>query len=164
MREFGVRPFQTKDQKAVENLVLTIQQGEYGYQLTTENQPDLKDISAFFTGGHSAFWVAESAMGEIIGCIGLMDIGGGACAMRKFMVAAHARGRNVGVSGALTRVFEDHARQHCPLLALSTVAKTAAAQVFYVREGYQIVQQTELPKGFVAGPFDEVFMIKHLRS
>jgi hypothetical protein len=68
MSEFEVRLFQIKDQKAVEDLVLTIQQGEYGYQLTTENQPDLKDISSFFTGGHSAFWVAESAMGEIIGC------------------------------------------------------------------------------------------------
>lgn len=162
MLECSIRPFEGRDQSGVEKLVLAIQQGEYGYQLTTANQPDLKDVAAFFDGGHSAFWVAVAASGEIVGCIGLMDIGRGACAMRKFMVAAHARGRDNGVSAALTRTFEDYARQHCPLLTLSTVEKTAAAQAFYVREGYQIVDQTELPSGFVAGPFDVVFMMKDL--
>jgi GNAT superfamily N-acetyltransferase len=157
-----IRRFEPADQGGVERLVLTIQQDEYGYQLTTENQPDLKDVAGFFAGGHGAFWVAEGASGEIIGCIGLMDLGNGACAMRKFMVAAHARGRDKGVSAALTRAFEAHARQHCPKLALSTVEKTIAAQAFYVREGYRVVDQSQMPEGFEAGPFDVVFMVKDL--
>jgi GNAT superfamily N-acetyltransferase len=160
--KFAIRLFRAEDQPFVERLVLTIQQDEYGYQLTTENQPDLKDVSGFFSGGHSAFWVAEAQDGDILGCIGLMDIGNGACAMRKFMVARQARGRDNGVSAALTQTFEDYARQNCPLLALSTVEKTAAAQAFYVREGYRIVDQTDLPNGFIAGPFDVVFMMKDL--
>lgn len=164
MIEFVIRNFEPKDQRGVEQLVLTIQQDEYGYQLTTENQPDLKDVAGFFNGGHSAFWVAQAASGDIIGCIGLMDIGDGACAMRKFMVAAHARGRENGVSAALTRTFEEYARQHCPLLTLSTVQKTLAAQAFYSREGYRIVSQTDLPAGFIAGPFDVVFMVKDLAA
>jgi GNAT superfamily N-acetyltransferase len=164
MLSFSIRPFEPADQSGVERLVLMIQQDEYGYQLTTENQPDLKDVAGFFAGGHSAFWVAQSATSEILGCIGLMDLGAGACAMRKFMVAAHVRGRDNGVSAALTRAFENHARQHCPNLALSTVAKTAAAQAFYLREGYSIVDQDQLPDGFEAGPFDVVFMLKDLAN
>jgi GNAT superfamily N-acetyltransferase len=159
-----IRPFEPADQSGVERLVLTIQQDEYGYQLTTENQPDLKDVAAFFASGHSAFWVAEGSDGQIIGCIGLMDLGKGACAMRKFMVAAHARGRDNGVSAALIKAFDDHARNHCPHLALSTVAKTAAAQALYVREGYRIVSQDQMPEGFEAGPFDVVFMVKDLQT
>jgi N-acetylglutamate synthase-like GNAT family acetyltransferase len=162
MLSFRIRRFEPADQKGVERLVLTIQQDEYGYQLTTENQPDLKDVAGFFASRNSAFWVAEGAGGDIIGCIGLMDLGSGACAMRKFMVAAPARGRDNGVSSALTQAFEDHARQYCPKLALSTVQKTAAAQAFYVREGYRIVDQSQLPEGFEAGPFDVVFMVKDL--
>jgi GNAT superfamily N-acetyltransferase len=131
-----IRRFEPADQGGVERLVLTIQQDEYGYQLTTENQPDLKDVAGFFAGGP--------------------------CAMRKFMVAAHARGRDKGVSAALTRAFEAHARQHCPKLALSTVEKTIAAQAFYVREGYRVVDQSQMPEGFEAGPFDVVFMVKDL--
>ena len=162
MLEFEIRPFRLQDQLAVESLVLTIQQDEYGYQLTTDNQPDLKDIADFFSGGHSAFWVAEDGGGQVIGCVGLMDIGTGACAMRKFMVAAPARGRANGISAALTKAFEEHALRYCPLIGLSTVEKTAAAQAFYAREGYRIVPQDQMPQGFVAGPFDAVFMMKDL--
>jgi N-acetylglutamate synthase-like GNAT family acetyltransferase len=157
-----IRPIHPDDQSRVERLVLTIQQDEYGYQLNTENQPDLKDVAAFFDRKHSAFWVAEDKAAQIVGCIGLMDIGDGACAMRKFMVAAHARGKANGVSAALTRIFEDHARKYCPFLTLSTVETTAAAQAFYTREGYRVVDQADLPGGFVAGPFDVVFMVKDL--
>lgn len=160
--DFAIRLFEPRDQQGVEQLVLTIQQDEYGYQLTTENQPDLKDIAAFFGGGHSAFWVAEAIGGEIIGSIGLMDLGHRACAMRKFMVAKHARGGVHGVSLALTAQFEAHAREHCSNIALSTVGKTLAAQAFYLRAGYRKVSPLELPTGFVAGVFDEVFMMKTL--
>jgi GNAT superfamily N-acetyltransferase len=162
VQAFAIRPFDARDQSAVERLVLNIQQVEYGTQLSSDNQPDLKNVDAFFQGGHSAFWVAESAAGEIVGCIGLMDLGGGACAMRKFMVAAGARGRQNGVSAALTAQFESHARQHCPRIALSTIEATKTAQAYYAREGYAIVDQSQLPKGFVAGPFDVIFIMKDL--
>jgi N-acetylglutamate synthase-like GNAT family acetyltransferase len=164
LQAFSVRPFEASDQLEVERLVLTIQQDEFGYQLTTDNQPDLKDVATFFSDGHSAFWVAQSAEDAIIGCIGLMDLGDGACAMRKFMVAAHARGRANGVSAALTSQFEAHARAYCPVIALATVQKTAAAQAFYIREGYRLVDKAALPNGFVAGPFDVIFMVKDLHD
>jgi ribosomal protein S18 acetylase RimI-like enzyme len=164
MLSFRIRRFDDSDQSSVETLVLTIQQDEYGTKLSTDNQPDLKDVSAFFQGGHSAFWVAEVPSGELVGCIGLMDIGNGACAMRKFMVAAHARGRDNGVAAALTAQFEDHARAHCPMIALSTIEATKAAQAYYVREGYEVVDRSAMPAGFVAGPFDVIYMLKDLAA
>jgi ribosomal protein S18 acetylase RimI-like enzyme len=162
MLSFVVRGFHDSDQSGVEKLVLTIQQAEYGTKLSTDNQPDLRDVSAFFQGGHSAFWVAQANDGALIGCIGLMDLGKGACAMRKFMVAAHARGRDNGVAAALTAQFENHARQYCPLIALSTIEATKAAQAFYSRNGYEAVDRSFMPDGFVPGPFDRVYMRKYL--
>lgn len=158
---FSIRPFASADQAAVEALVLTIQRDEFHYDLTTANQPDLKDVAFYFAGCGSAFWVAQAdSDGAIIGCIGLEAIGGPVAVMRKFMVAQAWRGRELGVALALYEHFVDQARAiQAPLIALSTVGATKAAQAFYLRRGYQQVVQAAMPPGFVPGVMDVVFMV-----
>jgi ribosomal protein S18 acetylase RimI-like enzyme len=156
---FTIRPFTTTDQADVEALVLTIQRDEFGYDLTTDNQPDLKDVGAYFAGVGSAFWVAV-ADGKVIGCIGLEAIAGPVAVMRKFMVAQAWRGRELGVARALYDRFVDQARDNgAPLIALSTVSSTKAAQAFYLRMGYKVVERADMPTGFVPGVMDVVFMV-----
>jgi GNAT superfamily N-acetyltransferase len=158
---FSIRPIAPADQAAVAALVLTIQRDEFGYDLTTENQPDLKDVAGYFSGDGSAFWVGVAhSDSAIIGCIGLEAIEGPVAVMRKFMVAQSWRGHQLGVAQALYNGFVDQARAiNAPLIALSTVSATKAAQAFYLRMGYQRVERADMPTGFVPGVMDVVFMV-----
>jgi N-acetylglutamate synthase-like GNAT family acetyltransferase len=148
---FKIRQFKASDQAAVEKLVLTIQQIEFGLGLSASNQPDLRDVASYFASRGSAFWVAcIDDTDELIGCIGLEMIEKQVAVMRKFMVARDWRGRVFGVASALHRAFLDHAMAHgSETVALSTVSVTKAAQSFYIRSGYREMPKDEMPKGFV---------------
>jgi N-acetylglutamate synthase-like GNAT family acetyltransferase len=161
---YFIRPFQLSDQDEVEKLVLTIQRDEFGLGLSADNQPDLKDISEYFSQSGSGFWVAvANEDGSLIGCIGLEVIIGPTAVMRKFMVKGNWRGRDFGVAEALHEVFVAKARATgARTLALSTVSATKAAQSFYARSGYQLVDQAAMPIGFVPGVLDVIFMISKI--
>lgn len=159
---FLIRDFRPTDQQAVENLVLDIQRNEFGLALDAENQPDLKNIEAFFTNPGSAFWIAEDRQsGQIIGCIGLEALPGHIAVMRKFMVHPAWRGKTAGVASALNESFETHARHSgAAMIFLSTVAATKAAQRFYDNSGYNKLVRDELPQAFVPGILDAIFYRK----
>lgn len=157
-----IRAFSRADQALVEALVLGIQQAEFSLALTAENQPDLKDVAAFFAGPGSGFWVTLID-NEIVGCIGLEAIAGDVAVMRKFMVARAHRGSASGVASGLLATFEAHARaQGHSTIALSTVLETKAAQRFYTKMGYVAATAADMPPGFTPGVLDQVFFIKTL--
>jgi hypothetical protein len=56
-------------------MVLAIQNGEYGLDLTVADQPDLADIPRAYAEG--GFWVAIGADDAVIGSIGLLRYGAG---------------------------------------------------------------------------------------
>ncbi len=160
---FQVRNFYDTDQSAVEELVLVIQRDEFGLALSVDNQPDLKNILAYFSEENSAFWVATTNTEQVIGCIGYQSISNQVGVMRKFMVHRNWRGAAGGVAQALNAIFEQHARQvGATQLALSTVDATKAAQAFYKRCGYARVDRSSMPKLFVPGALDSVFFVKNL--
>jgi GNAT superfamily N-acetyltransferase len=163
-QNFAIRPFNQSDQAAVEKLVLTIQRDEFGLDLSADNQPDLKDITGFFSRVGSAFWVAVAASdGALIGCIGLEIIDGPVAVMRKFMVHQDWRGRQLGVADVLHTQFVEHARLNgASQAALSTVSSTKAAQAFYARVGYRLVKRDAMPTGFIPGVLDVVFMVSEV--
>ena len=157
-----IRAFAPKDQAQVEALVLEIQQAEFGLALTAENQPDLKNVAAFFSGPGSAFWVALID-NNIVGCIGLEAIAGHVAVMRKFMVAPTHRGSGSHIAIDLLSAFEAHANaQGFNTIALSTVAETKAAQRFYAKMGYIAVTAADMPLGYSQGVLDRVFFVKRL--
>ncbi len=146
----------------IEALVLDIQQAEFGLALPVENQPDLKDVAAFFSRPGSAFWVALID-NNIVGCIGLEAIAGHAAVMRKFMVAPTHRGSGSHIAIDLLAAFEAHAHaQGFNTIALSTVAETKAAQRFHAKMGYVAVTAVDMPLGYSQGVLDRAFFVKGL--
>ena len=85
------------------------QQGEFGIPVTEADQPDLADIPAFYQSGTGGFWVAR-AHDEVVGTVGLKDIGLRQAALRKMFVASPFRGRELGVAGRLLDALLAHAR------------------------------------------------------
>ena len=69
------------DRRAVIDLILDIQNNEFGIAITEEQQPDLQDIPSFYQHGNGNFWVAMH-QGIVVGSISLLDIGNGESALR----------------------------------------------------------------------------------
>ena len=95
MQEIVITAFADADREGVLNVILPIQQQEFGIPITEADQPDLTSIPEFYQSGTGGFWVARSD-GEVVGTVGLKDIGSGQTALRKMFVAAAFRGPGAG--------------------------------------------------------------------
>lgn len=144
-------------QKAIEELVLPIQQVEFGVQITREEQPDLVDIKGVFQNGAGNFWVAVLD-GNVIGTIGVVDIGDQMVALKKMFVHRDCRGKDYGVAASLM----NHARDWCrargiKTILLGTTAPMTAAHRFYEKSGFVEVNASELPDNFPIVHVDSKF-------
>ncbi|WP_017450523.1 GNAT family N-acetyltransferase [Herbaspirillum rubrisubalbicans] len=140
--------FAPQHAQGVVDLILPIQQQEFDIPITLEGQPDLKDIAGFYQKGLGNFWVALDA-GKVVGSISLLDIGNQQVALRKMFVAASHRGKEHGTAvrlleGALTWAREQGVRQ----VFLGTTAKFLAAHRFYEKNGFRLIEKSDLPAAF----------------
>ena len=121
------------------------QQGEFGIPVTEADQPDLADIPAFYQSGTGGFWVAR-AHDEVVGTVGLKDIGLRQAALRKMFVASPFRGRELGVAGRLLDALLAHARTRGVVeIFLGTTDKFLAAHRFYEKKVLRSCQRPTCP-------------------
>ncbi|MGE5678674.1 MAG: GNAT family N-acetyltransferase, partial [Pseudomonadota bacterium] len=74
MGSIDIRVYTEEYKEDVINLILSIQQGEFGIPITREDQPDLSNIPGFYQPGKGNFWIALWD-GQVVGTIALIDIG-----------------------------------------------------------------------------------------
>ena len=159
MQKVSISTFSDPDQRGVLNVILPIQQREFGIPVTEADQPDLADIAAFYQSGTGGFWVAR-ADDEVVGTVGLKDIGLGQAALRKMFVASPFRGRELGVAGKLLDALLAHARtQGVVEIFLGTTDKFLAAHRFYEKKGFGEIQKTGLPEAFPVMAVDSKFYV-----
>lgn len=143
-----ISPYDARHLAGIRDLIVPIQRQEFEIPITYEEQPDLRDIDGFYRQGNGEFWVAE-AMGEVVGSIALLDIGGGQGALRKMFVRADYRGSGHGTAQALLDGLLAHARRAgLSELYLGTTAKFHAAHRFYEKSGFQKIAVADLPDSF----------------
>jgi hypothetical protein len=70
----AIVPFADAHRAGVVDVILPIQQVEFGIPISLAAQPDLLDIPAFYQRGNGNFWVALAGK-EVAGTIALLDIG-----------------------------------------------------------------------------------------
>lgn len=146
---YAIVPFAGGDTAGVRDLILGIQQGEFGFSITWEDQPDLHDIPGFYRLGAGEFWVAKDAGGRIVGMIGLRDIGGGLGALRKMFVAKEWRGGARSLALDLLETLLAHARAAgLGAVVLGTTEAFRAAHRFYEKSGFRRVDGATLPPSF----------------
>jgi N-acetylglutamate synthase-like GNAT family acetyltransferase len=159
MQEIMVAPYSDADRQGVLDIILPIQQQEFGIQITAADQPDLMQIPEFYQSGIGGFWVARSS-GNVVGTIGLKDIGAKQTALRKMFVAAPFRGRELGVAGKLLDALLAHAHTNgIAEIFLGTTDKFLAAHRFYEKKGFRELPKAELPKAFPVMAVDSKFYV-----
>lgn len=154
-----VEPFRPGSEAGIIDLILPIQQVEFGVPITVEDQPDLLRIADVYQAGRGGFWVAREGE-DIVGTIGLIDFGGGG-ALRKMFVRHDQRG--TGVAQTLLDVLLAHGKAAgLELVALGTIARMKAAHRFYERNGFEAIAPEALPPGFPRMPVDDRFYRRRL--
>jgi RimJ/RimL family protein N-acetyltransferase len=143
-----IASYSEPDRESVVALILPIQQLEFGIPITLHDQPDLLDIAGFYQKGKGNFWVARSGI-EVVGTIGLLDIGNGEGALRKMFVKASFRGGQHGVARRLLSALLQWGGAHgLRSVYLGTTTAFHAAHRFYEKNGFR-----EIPKGDLSPAF-----------
>lgn len=150
-----VEPYSDPWREAVPELIVPIQRGEFGVDITAADQPDLADIPGFYQQGSGNFWVAHEN-GLLAGTIALLDIGEGRLALRKMFVGSAHRGK--GVAPALLEAALGWARERgVREILLGTTDKYHAAHRFYDKHGFTRIAREALPPSFPVMAVDSIF-------
>ena len=139
------------------DLILPIQQIEFGVPITLADQPDLMDIENNYhaTGGN--FWAALHDE-KVVGTIALISIGDGKGVIRKMFVNKDFRGKEYGIAQSLLNGLIDFCKEKgIKDLYLGTVDILKAAIRFYERNGFVAVEKGNLPSTFPIMSADNVF-------
>ena len=152
-----VVPFSRAFQDDVIDLILTIQQVEFGFKIQAEDQPDLHAIEDFYQTGAGGFWVAL-VEGRPVGTIALRDIGERQGALRKMFVKPAYRGRANAVAETLLHTLLKSAKAGgIDEIFLGTTEKFVAAHRFYEKHGFEQVPANLLPSSFPRMALDTRF-------
>ena len=150
-------PFAEKHLSGVVDVILPIQQAEFHIPISLEGQPDLLDIPGFYQKNNGNFWVALQGR-EVVGTIALLDIGQGQGALRKMFVKEPFRGASRGVASGLLTVLLDWCQpRNMQTVYLGTTSKFLAAHRFYEKNGFEVINQKELPESFPIMSVDTKF-------
>jgi len=156
-----IRPYEDKDLKALVNLVMTIQNGEFFLGLQPESQKDLVDIPNFFKEG--GFWIVE--VGEtLVACIGLQALDQEYAVLRKMFIKKAFRGKPLNIAQLLYQTLEDYAQKKgFSKILLDTPGVAKAAHRFYERNAFQQIPKTEIPSNYFFIDVQSKVYLKNLR-
>ena len=157
MKNSIVIPYSATYQQEVIDLILSIQQTEFGLPISLEAQPDLENIPAFYQKDNGNFWLAI-VENKVIGSIALLDIGNSRGALRKMFVHKDYRGKEYGVGHTLLNNLLEWARQKkFKEILLGTTERFVAAQRFYEKNGFTEIEKQLLPEEFPVMEVDVKF-------
>lgn len=152
-----ILPYAPRHADGVVSVILPIQQQEFGVPITLQAQPDLADIPGFYQARGGNFWVALDGH-QVVGTIGLLDIGHRQSALRKMFVAASHRGPAHAVARRLLDTLLAWAgSQGMAEVYLGTTDKFLAAHRFYEKTGFVEVPRGDLPAAFPVMAVDSKF-------
>ena len=142
-----VRRFEPRFNQAVIDFILTIQQEEFGLDISLADQSDLHDIQSSYQ-EQGDFWVVTDEQEEnILGCIGLVSLSGDHVALKKMFVNPECR--QLGLGKKLVGSFLSYCHYHDKkAIYLGTASRFEAAQKFYHKLGFKKIESKDLPKDF----------------
>lgn len=110
---------------------------EYGFPFAeSEYDADLLDPATHYDGVSGWFAVAEDDDGQVVGCVGLTDEGGGLFELHRLYVLAEARRGGTGCR-LVEWVFETARAQGCRQMELYSDVHFEDAHRLYLRCGFR---------------------------
>jgi len=162
MSQYCIREYLSEDNQKCIDLILGIQTAEFSIPISLEDQPDLKNIEAFYQKGNGNFWVARSG-DNVVGTIALIDIGNQQVALRKMFVDQAFRGKTIGVAQELLNSCVKWCQEkQVKDIFLGTTAAYLAAHRFYEKNAFKLIDKAQLPANFPVMAVDSRFYVRSL--
>ncbi|AXG40136.1 N-acetyltransferase (plasmid) [Enterococcus gilvus] len=161
MSEVKIVPFEEKYTQEIVDLIIPIQREEFNIQLTVEDQPDLLTIQEEYINTGGNFWVALFD-DKVIGTIALVRLENHCGAIKKMFVTKDFRGEKQIGRKLLDTLVNSCKEQGYERLYLGTVEVLKAAQKFYKKNGFELIDKTEMPKDYHLMDVDTVFFMRKL--
>lgn len=141
-----IQRFEKQWQTQVADLVLGIQNGEFGLGVTLAMQIDLHNTEKFYENG--GFWVAIEDE-KVVGSIGLQELSEGVGVLRKMFVDKDYRGKERSIAQKLFEVLLiDAKKMKIKQLYLDTPPIAYAAHRLYKRNGFVETTREKLPNTY----------------
>ncbi|MBM7635257.1 GNAT family N-acetyltransferase [Streptococcus saliviloxodontae] len=138
-----VTVFEKEDNQAVSDLILSIQREEFGLAIDLDDQPD----AASYQQKGGQFWTVKTKEGAVVACIGLVALKDGNVALKKMFVAKAYR--RYGLGRLLVDRYLTYCREHAfQAVFLGTTDRFQAAQQFYQKVGFKLIEKGDLPVDF----------------
>ncbi|MBA2173759.1 GNAT family N-acetyltransferase [Halobacillus locisalis] len=159
-----IQPYSGRYLNQIVDLILSIQQEEFGVKISQSDQPDLLEIEEVYQRAKGNFWFAIYGE-EVIGTIGLFDLGEGQFALKKKFVKKTYRGHSYSVGHNLLQTATQWASEHkASEIYLGTTPQFKAAHRFYEKSGFEAISREQLPEGFPLVDVDRLFYRKGIEK
>jgi GNAT superfamily N-acetyltransferase len=157
-----IKPIYNEYCDQVIDLILSIQQKEFGLSITIDQQLDLLDLETNYHQGGGNFWGAFLG-DELVGTIALINCGHHSGCIRKMFVKKEYRGKELGTAQQLLNILLQFSSEiEITHIYLGTVHQLKAAHRFYERNGFTPIVVANLPTYFPLMLTDNMFYQLHL--
>ena len=144
-----IQLYDHKYRQEIIDLILYVQNQEWGLGMSIEDQRDLLDINESYLKDKGGFWIALNESGKFIGSIGLKRIGTDIGVLRRFFVLKEYRGKEHGVGAELYDAFLNFAKENgVSKIILDTPSTAKRAHSFYIKVGFKEIADEELPVSY----------------
>lgn len=141
-----IKIYEDRYKKEVIDLILHVQNDEYGVGISTEEQPDILDIQSSYINDGGNFWIALNDNDEVVGSIGLQKKTNEVAVLKKFFVYKEYRGKEFGIGISLYQALIDFAKQQgVSKIILDTPSKATRSHGFYKKVGFKKIDKEDLP-------------------
>ncbi|MCE5221807.1 MAG: GNAT family N-acetyltransferase [Clostridium sp.] len=141
-----VQIYDDRYKQEVLELILHVQNVEYGVDLSIEDQPDILDIIKNYINDDGCFWIALNEHGKVIGSIGLQRKSEKVAVLKKFFVYNEYRGKEHGVGALLYNYLLSFAKERgISIIILDTPSVATRSHSFYKKVGFKEITKDDLP-------------------
>ncbi len=158
-KETIIREATNDDSAFILDLIFDIWVNEYHFDVKRENFPDLHDIEKYYS-KESGLFLISIVNNKIVGTIACNRLSHENFVLKRMFIDRDYR--RLGIAQMLLdKLFELSAISNNALFYLSTKESEAgAAKKFYLKNGFRIISQSELPEKFPFFYKDDLFMLK----
>lgn len=141
-----IQVYSDKYKQGVIDLILYVQNVEYGINLQIEEQPDILDINNSYINSGGCFWVATNELNKVIGCIGLQIKEDNVAVLKKFFVYKEYRGKEYNLGLSLYKHLLNFAKEKgISKIILDTPSVAKRSHSFYKKVGFIQISKQDLP-------------------
>ena len=141
-----IQIYNDKFKQEVIDLILHVQNVEYGINLSIKEQPDILDIDNNYINSGGCFWIATNEFNKVIGCIGLQLRENNVSVLKKFFVYDKYRGKEYNIGLSLYENLLKFAKEkNISKIILDTPSVAKRSHSFYKKVGFKEISKQDLP-------------------